>query len=589
MYIEEKLISAIHAFLNDTLNVNISKKEILLLPTKKDYDGDYTFTSFAFAKLLKIKPQELSKNIGEHLKNSCNIVCDYNVVGGFLNIVLKASIWINQLLNFDFNTIPSSNNLIAVVEFPSPNTNKPLHLGHLRNMFLGVSISNILEYVGFKVKRVNLVNDRGIHICKSMVAYQKFGKDETPSSTNLKGDHFVGKYYVKFEQELKKEIKESGDENKSLEETNLMKEAKEMLIKWEKGDKQVKELWKKMNNWVYQGFDETFEKLDIKIDKTYYESETYLLGKEVIKEGLEKKCFYKKGDNSVWIDLQNEGLDNKLLLRSDGTSVYMTQDIGTADKRYKDFKFNKSIYIVGNEQDYHFNVLFKIMKKLGRKFADNMYHLSYGMVDLPSGKMKSREGTVVDADNLVNEMIETAKEHTSKLGKIENFSSEEAYKLYKVIAIGALKYFLLKVDPKKRMLFDPKASIDFHGDTGPFIQYTYARISTLLEKAKEKSITYNSNEIDKNIKLENIEKNIITHMNNFYKNLNEAAKNYSPAQISQYVYNLTKLFNKLYADFKILKEDNSSIRSFRLYLASKVAELIKINLDILGIISPNKM
>ncbi|MCP3659423.1 MAG: arginine--tRNA ligase [Bacteroidetes bacterium] len=588
MYLEKELIASIQLFLDSKFNLKVLESEIKLLSTKKNFKGDLTFASFSLINKLRLKPEDISKILGDHLKENCDFILDYNIVGGFLNLIFKDSYLVNNLLKFDSTKTKSiNNNSIVIIEFPSPNTNKPLHLGHLRNMFLGMSIGNILEYAGYKVKKVNLVNDRGIHICKSMVAYKKFGNNETPDSDKIKGDHFVGKYYVKFDQELKKELSDLNSKN--LEDSKLIKEAKEMLLKWEEGDNDVRKLWVKMNDWVYKGFNETFKKLNIQIDKTYYESDTYLLGKEIIKEGLTKNIFYKKEDGSVWIDLSDVGLDDKLLLRADGTSVYITQDIGTADKRFEDFKFNKSIYIVGNEQDYHFKVLFSIMRKLGRAFANDMYHLSYGMVDLPSGKMKSREGTVVDADNLIDEMINTAKFHTNELGKIDNFSIEEARKLYEQIGIGALKYFLLKIDPKKRMLFDPKASIDFHGDTGPFIQYTYARIFNLLEKAKSLNIDYLNLKENLDIKIEESEREIILHINTFIKNLKEAINNYSPAFICHYVFNLSKLFNKLYGEKNFLKEKNESLKSFRLLLAYKVAELIKINLKLLGIECPNRM
>ncbi len=593
MSIESKIKESIKTAIFDLYDYIYSESQIIINPTRKEFEGSYTFTSFPLTKELKKPPEEISKTLGKYLVENTEIISSFQVVGGFLNLSIKDDIWI-QKLNDIFSIgyeIYSYKNKKTVVEFPGPNTNKPLHLGHLRNMFLGASVSNILEATGHKVYRVNIVNNRGIHICKSMIAYQKYGNEETPKSAELKGDHFVGKYYVKFEKEYKKEVEklisEGVDSKEAEKQVPLMKEVKKMLIKWENQDHETRTLWNKMNNWVYEGFDKTYKDLDITFIKTYYESDTYLLGKNTVEEGLQKGCFYKKNDQSVWVDLEKEGLDNKLILRSDGTSVYMTQDMGTADERYKDFKFDKSIYVVGNEQDYHFKVLFKIMKKLDRSFADQMFHLSYGMVDLPSGKMKSREGTVVDADNIISEMYKTSIKHSQELGKIESLNEKEAENLYKTISLGALRYFLLKVDSKKRMLFDPEASIDFHGDTGPFIQYTHARICSLLKKANQLGIEHSN--IDKNPELEKIEIDIISHLYNYPKYVKEASDNLSPSLIAQYSFELAKLYNKLYADLSIINEKDKSKRICRLIISKVVSKTIKESLKLLAIEAPQKM
>ncbi len=607
--------------------------EIELSPTRKEFDGDYTFVTFPFTKIFKDNPQNIAKKLGAYLMDSCDIVEKYNVVNGFLNITISDNIWIKTLFELDFPPNKINKHLI-LVEFPSPNTNKPLHLGHLRNIFLGDSISNILEYSGNTVKRINLVNDRGIHICKSMLAYKKIGDSINPEKTKIKGDHFVGKYYVKFEQELKKQK----DKYPSLELCPLFIEANEMLQKWEQGDKETIELWKTMNKWVYEGFDATFKKLHIAFDKTYYESQLYLLGKDIVKQGLKNKYLYQKEDSSIWIDLKGQGLDNKLLLRSNGTSVYITQDIGAACQKYKDFKYNKSIYVVGNEQDYHFNVLFKTLEKLKLEYAQGLYNLSYGMVDLPSGKMKSREGTAVDADNIIEEIIDSAKQQTTELGKIDDH--EELDSLSSSIGIGALKYFLLKVDPQKRMLFDPKASIDLKGDTGPFIQYTYARIYTLLTKVGATKVNYGTakltgetradytevgasllkyldtflegdditsflekipnfifNDIDNtNIQLSTLEKDLISYICCFKDTLHLATENLAPSYVAQYVFGLAKLYNKMYAETRIIQYNLSSkdyeglyLQKVRLILSAKIACLIKLCLSLLGIDVPKSM
>ena len=475
-----------------------TKEEVVLQPTKKDFEGNYTYVVFPLVKSFRKNPAEIGNNIGQFVQENNDFVSSFNVVQGFLNIVLTNDVWIGTLNTIltdnSFGTFPT-NGKSVMVEFSSPNTNKPLHLGHLRNDFLGESVASILKAGGYEVAKTCLVNDRGVHICKSMLAYQKFGNGETPESLGLKGDHLAGKYYVEFDKAYKAEIAQLMAEGKTEEEAKknapLMLEAQEMLQKWEKGDAETMALWRKMNDWVFEGFNETYKKIGVSFDKIYYESNTYLLGKDVVEEGLQKGVFFKKDNRSVWIDLKEEGLDEKLVLRSDGTSVYITQDLGTTDLKFKDYHNDKSIWVVGNEQDYHFQVLFAIMKKLGRAYADGCYHLSYGMVDLPSGKMKSREGTVVDADELVAEMIKTASETTRERGKIDDFSREEAEKLFHMLALGALKYFLLKVEPKKRMLFNPAESIDFQGNTGPFIQYTHARICSILRKAELMQVSLN--------------------------------------------------------------------------------------------------
>ena len=595
MNIENYLKKEIEKSIFELFGLKIDNDKVIIIPTKKEFKGNFTFTCFSFSKQLKSSPQNIADKIGGYLKKNCSQVDDYNVISGFLNISISNNVWKNILKNIHHSISPKNNQSSTItIEFPSPNTNKPLHLGHLRNIFLGSSISNILEFLGNKVYRVNLINNRGVHICKSMLAYSLFGNNETPSSSGMKGDHLVGKYYVRFEQELKKQIIELenkfNDKDMAKKEPTIIKQVQEVLVKWENKDKETLNLWNKMNSWVYEGFNETFDKLGIKFDKVYYESDTYLGGKKVVDEGLEKKYFYKKEDSSVWIDLQDKGLDSKLLLRSDGTSVYMTQDIGASDIRYNDFKFDKSIYIVGNEQDYHFKVLFEIMKKLKRKYAEGLFHLSYGMVDLPTGKMKSREGTVVDADNLIELMITTAKEQTEKLGKIENFTKEQSQSLFKTLAMGALKYFILKVDPKKRILFDPKASIDFQGDTGPFIQYTFARISSILKKAMDQSIDIDNNKnLFENINFSETEKNLILHLYTFEKLIIEAGNTFSPSIISHYVFNLSKLYSKFYAEVPILTEPDNEKRKMRLYLSNVVSKFIKLNLNLLGIESPEQM
>ena len=561
--------------------------------TRKDFEGDITIVIFAFLRYLKGNPVEIGTKLGTYLKENVLEVADFNVVKGFLNLVISDAFFIN-----DFNAIykvknfgvlaPKENEKAVMVEYSSPNTNKPLHLGHIRNNLLGYSVAEIIKASGKKVYKTQIINDRGIHICKSMLAWQRFGNGETPESTGLKGDKLVGNYYVAFDKAYKEEITQLIAEGKTEEEAKkqapILIEAQEMLLKWEAGDKEVVDLWKLMNQWVYDGFDATYKELGVDFDKNYYESNTYLLGKDVVADGLKKGVFYKKEDGSVWIDLTEDGLDEKIVLRSDGTAVYMTQDIGTAIERFKDFDLSELVYTVGNEQDYHFKVLFLILDKLGFEWAKNLYHLSYGMVDLPSGKMKSREGTVVDADDLMLEMTNTARNISQELGKLEGYSNEEKESLYKTIGLGALKYYILKVDPKKRILFDPEESVDFAGNTGPFIQYTYARIQSILRKA---NFDYNQEISD--INLDEKEKELIKQIQLFTEIIQNAAQNHSPAIIANYTYDLVKIYNSFYQTVPILGCENEQEKIFRTQLSFKVAEIIKTSFKLLGINVPERM
>ncbi|GFD76676.1 arginine--tRNA ligase [Tenacibaculum sp. KUL113] len=560
--------------------------------TRKDFEGDITVVVFPLLRYKKGNPVQIGEDLGKYLVENINEITSYNVVKGFLNLVVDDSFYVNF-----FNEIASDARYgfvkedktdARMVEYSSPNTNKPLHLGHVRNVLLGYSVAEILKAAGHKVYKTQIINDRGIHICKSMLAWKKFGEGQTPESTGLKGDKLVGNYYVKFDQEYKKEISNlvaSGvSEDDAKKQAPLFVEAQEMLRKWEAGDKEVVALWEMMNGWVYKGFDVTYENIGVNFDKLYYESNTYLLGKDIIEEGLQNGVFFKKEDGSVWCDLTDEGLDEKLVLRSDGTAVYMTQDIGTAIQRSKDFPdVNGMVYTVGNEQDYHFKVLFLILQKLGYSWAKQLFHLSYGMVDLPSGKMKSREGTVVDADDLMNEMTNTAREISQELGKLEGYSTEEKEELYKIIGLGALKYFILKVDPKKRILFDPQASVDFQGNTGPFVQYTYARIQSILRKA---DFDYSSSV---SVELHEKEKELIKQLEQYPEVIQQAASNYSPAVIANYTYDLVKEFNSFYQNVSILGEENQDKKIFRVQLSKKVADTIKSAFKLLGIQVPERM
>ncbi len=560
--------------------------------TRKEFDGDITLVVFSLLSVSKKGAEQTADEIGSYLKENVTEVINFNVVKGFLNLEIAKEFWFNQFLNVynvaDYGLARIDDNAPTyLVEYSSPNTNKPIHLGHLRNNFLGYSIAEIIKASGKKVKKVQVINDRGIHICKSMVAWLEFGNNETPESSGKKGDHLVGEYYIEFDNRYKKEIADlvdSGIERKQAEkEAPILIKAKEMLLKWEAKDVEVRALWKKMNKWVFDGFATTYKRLGVNFDKNYYESDTYLLGKKVVKIGLEKGVFYKKEDGSVWIDLSDEGLDEKIILRSDGTAVYMTQDIGTAIQRYEDFGFSHMAYTVANEQDYHFKVLFLILDKLGYEWAKTCYHLSYGMVDLPSGRMKSREGSVVDADDFIQEMVDTAKSIAKELGKLEVMTEKEANDLYEIVGLGALKYFLLKVDPKKRMLFNPEESIDFNGNTGPFIQYTYARIQSLKRKYKGKVIMPESVEIiDK-------EQEIIKLLMEFPSTIQEAADNYSPALVANYTYDLVKEYNTYYQSTSILTADSNELINFRLGLSVKVGEVIKVAMGLLGVSVPDRM
>ena len=572
--------------LYSTQNLNIQIQK-----TRKEFDGDITLVVFPLLRASKKSPEHTCQEIGNFLKNNVKEVNNFNVVKGFLNLSISSEFWIDQfklaLDNENYGLLDVNKDADTyLVEYCSPNTNKPLHLGHIRNNLLGYSISKILKASGKNIKRVQIINDRGIHICKSMVAWQKFGNGETPENTGIKGDHLVGKYYVEFDKHYKKQISElvlrGKDQKQAEKEAPIFKEAQEMLRKWEAKDAKVISLWKKMNQWVYDGFEETNKRLGVNFDKNYFESDTYLLGKKVVEIGLEKNVFYQKADESVWIDLSKEGLDEKIILRKDGTAVYMTQDIGTAIQRYDDFNFSNMVYTVGNEQDYHFKVLFLILEKLGFSWASNCYHLSYGMVDLPSGKMKSREGNVVDADELMEKMFRISKSISSELGKIDSFSENEADELYETIGLGALKYYILKVDPRKRMMFNPEESIDFNGNTGPFIQYTYARINSLLNKHGKDINSFTS----VNVSVE--EQNIIKKILQLPIIIQEAASSYNPSHIANYVYDLVKSYNSFYQNTTILV-DNYDIKIFRLALSKKTGLVIKTSMNLLGISLPNKM
>lgn len=591
MTIQNTIETAVKSAFKSIYNTDIPTVEFQA--TRKDFEGDITIVVFAFLRFVKGNPVEIGTKIGTFLKENLQEVSDFNVVKGFLNLEISNETFLN-----DFNLIyaddsfglvtPNPSEKSVMVEYSSPNTNKPLHLGHIRNNLLGYSVAEIIAAAGNKVYKTQIINDRGIHICKSMLAWKKFGNGETPESTGLKGDKLVGNYYVKFDQEYKKQIGDivaSGiSEDEAKKQAPLLIEAQEMLRQWEAGDKEVVDLWKVMNQWVYDGFDITYKELGVSFDKNYYESNTYLLGKDVVAKGLESGVFYRKEDSSVWIDLTEDGLDEKIVLRSDGTAVYMTQDIGTAIERFKDYELSALTYTVGNEQDYHFKVLFLILKKLGFDWADNLYHLSYGMVDLPSGKMKSREGTVVDADDLILEMVNTAREISEDLGKLEGYSNEEKEQLYKTIGLGALKYYILKVDPKKRILFDPKESIDFNGNTGPFIQYTYARIQSILRKA-----TFNFNEDIAIKEIHPKEKEVIKQLQLFPEIIQNAAKNHSPALIANYTYDLVKTYNSFYQSVPILGSTNTEEKIFRTRLSKKVGDTIKSAFKLLGIDVPERM
>ncbi len=578
-------------------NHEVDEKQIQLKNTGKDFTGDITLVVFPFLGFSKKKPEETGEEIGNYLRENVKEISGFNTIKGFLNLVIDKKYWIEVLRDMktdpDYGLRkPGSENKTILVEFSSPNTNKPLHLGHIRNNLIGYSLSKIFEANGYKVKKVNIVNDRGIHICKSMLAWQKWGKGITPETAGKKGDKLVGDFYVRFEKEYKKQVQaliENGDDkDKAVRTAPLMKETQEMLLRWEDGDKEVFGLWKRMNGWVYKGFDKTYKALGVSFDKIYYESDTYKTGREIVFRALEKGVLIKKEDGSVWIDLSKEGLGEKILLRSDGTAVYMTQDIGTAYQRYDDYKFFRQIYVVGNEQNYHFQVLVLLLDKIGYKWAKDIYHLSYGMVELPEGKMKSREGKVVDADELMIEMIETARNMSDELGKLDTYSEKQREDIFRIIGLGALKYFILKVDPKKNMTFNPKESIDFNGNTGPFIQYTYARIKSVLRKASEKNIEFQKKS---NTGLDPNEKEIelIKLLDGFPKVVRDAAIQMTPSVIANYCYELTKEFNQFYHDFSILSVDDDKTRIFRLQLSEITGDTIGKCMGLLGIEVPERM
>ncbi len=592
-------ISAALAHLYDH---QVSVDQVELQPTKKEFEGTFTLITFPLARYSKQSPEATGQSIGEYLVAHTDHIVGFNTVKGFLNLVLSENYQLQYFASAhakgDFTQSPlflrKPSEELVVIEYSSPNTNKPLHLGHLRNNFLGNAVARLLAAAGHQVKKVQIINDRGIHICKSMLAWQKFGQGETPESAGIKGDHLVGKYYVAFDKAYKKEIEEllaqGKDEATAEKEAPILQEAQQMLKKWEAKDPEVYALWEKMNGWVYKGFESTYERMGVDFDQLYYESDTYLLGKEKVLEGLKRGVFYTKEDGSVWVDLTDEGLDEKLLLRKDGTSVYMTQDIGTAIKRYEDYPgLNRQIYTVGNEQEYHFKVLFLILKKLGFEWAAACYHLSYGMVDLPTGKMKSREGTVVDADDLMSEMHGTAKKRTEELGKIEGFDKQQAQSLYEQLGLGALKYYLLKVDPKKSMLFNPEESIEFQGNTGPFIQYTHARISAILRKAEQLEINASAYDFTALQGIHEVEKEIIFTLSQYPEKLTLSAEGYSPALMAQYVYDLAKAYNRFYGELSIFNEEDNRLQAFRIALSATVAETIKTGMGLLGIDVPNRM
>lgn len=595
---EQELIANIQTVVKQLYGQEVDASILSLQKTKKEFEGDLTLVVFPLLKISHKKPEETAQEIGNKLKSDCPLVSDFNVIKGFLNLTLADKGFVDTLASIDsdesfgFKKATETSPLI-MVEYSSPNTNKPLHLGHIRNNLLGYSLSKILEANGNKVVKTNIVNDRGIHICKSMLAWQKFGAGATPESTSLKGDHLVGDYYVAFDKAYKVEVKQLMEEKSMLEDdakrqAPLMLEAQEMLRKWEANDADVRNLWKTMNEWVYKGFDETYKRLGVSFDKIYYESETYLVGKDKVAEGLSKGIFVQKEDGSVWADLTADGLDQKLLLRADGTSVYMTQDIGTATLRFGDYKIDKMIYVVGNEQDYHFKVLSLLLDKLGFAWGKSLVHFSYGMVELPEGKMKSREGTVVDADDLMDEMLTTASEISKELGKLEGLSPKEISDITTTIGLGALKYFILKVDPRKNMTFNPKESIDFNGNTGSFIQYTFARICSVLRKADEQSIVLDAN-MSRNLELSEKETSLVQSLSEYPAVIKQAGDEYSPSLIANYIYELVKQYNQFYHDCQIIKEEDFALRNFRLILSRNVAKVVKSGMGLLGISVPEKM
>ena len=605
MTIEQQIINAALAAVKELYGQEVPEKMVQLQKTKKEFEGNLTLVVFPFLKISRKKPDETAREIGEYIKQNCEAIADFNAVGGFLNLVIDKKAWLallsemNQNEKFGEKPVTEASPLV-MIEYSSPNTNKPLHLGHVRNNLLGWSLAQIMEANGNRVVKTNIVNDRGIHICKSMLAWLKFGNGETPETSGKKGDHLIGDYYVAFDKHYRAEVAElkakyvaegmdeEQAEKKAKEESPLIKEAHEMLVKWEQNDPEVRALWKKMNDWVYAGFDETYKALGVGFDKIYYESNTYLVGKKKVEEGLAKGLFFRKDDNSVWADLTDEGLDQKLLLRSDGTSVYMTQDIGTAEMRFNDFPIDKMIYVVGNEQNYHFQVLSILLDRLGFKWGKELVHFSYGMVELPNGKMKSREGTVVDADDLIAAMVADAKQTSEELGKFKDMSEEERNEIARIVGLGALKYFILKVDARKNMLFNPEESIDFNGNTGPFIQYTYARIRSILRKAQAEGISIPAT-LEGTMPLNEKEIELIQKLNEFGAAVEQAGKDYSPSGIANYCYELTKAFNQFYHDYSILGADTEEEKVVRLVLAQNIGKTLKNGMALLGIEVPERM
>lgn len=605
MNIEQKLVASVVGGLKALYGQDIDPAQVQLQKTKKEFEGHLTLVVFPFLRMSKKGPEQTAQEIGAYLLENDPAVAAFNVIKGFLNLTIASSAWIELLNGIHADphygiTAATEASPLVMIEYSSPNTNKPLHLGHVRNNLLGNALANIVAANGNRVVKTNIVNDRGIHICKSMLAWLKYGEGETPESSGKKGDHLIGDYYVAFDKHYKAEVKEltakfqseglNEEEAKAKAEAEspLMKEAREMLVKWEAGDPEVRALWKKMNDWVYAGFDETYRMMGVTFDKIYYESNTYLEGKEKVMEGLEKGFFYRKEDGSVWADLTGEGLDHKLLLRADGTSVYMTQDIGTAKLRFADYPIDKMIYVVGNEQNYHFQVLSILLDKLGFEWGKSLVHFSYGMVELPEGKMKSREGTVVDADDLMEEMIRTAKETSNELGKLDGLTQEEADDIARIVGLGALKYFILKVDARKNMTFNPKESIDFNGNTGPFIQYTYARIRSVLRKAQEAGIAL-PDRLPAGIELSEKEEGLIQMLADFAGIVRQAGEDYSPSIIANYTYDLVKEYNQFYHDFSILREENEAVKVFRLALSANVAKVVRLGMGLLGIEVPERM
>ena len=592
--IQTRITTVFSKVFYDIFGVEVKSAEVNIQKTRPEIKGDFTINVFPFVRFAKKSPEETATTLGEAIKKQIPEINSFNVIKGFLNFCISDTYWLKSFqnatgkINYGFTEV-DKNSKPVLIEYSSPNTNKPLHLGHIRNNLLGYSIAEVLRAAGINAIKVNLVNDRGIHICKSMLAWERWGKGETPVTTKTKGDHFVGEYYVMFDQRFKTEVKNMVDrgtlEENAVKQSVLLKDAQKMLKMWEDGDEYITKLWIKMNEWVCSGFEQTYKRMGVNFDKVYYESDTYLLGKEMVQKGFKDGVLFQKADGSIWADLTDEGLDEKLLLRADGTSVYMTQDLGTANLRYKDFNPQKMLYVVGNEQNYHFSVLRLVLKKLGAEYWDDIMHISYGMVELPAGKMKSREGTVVDADDLMDEMVETARVTTTELGKANELGAEDQARLFEQIGLGALKYFILKVDPKKTMLFNPKESIDFNGNTGPFIQYTHARIRSLMSKSTDKNFDFDINTLVMSEK----EKDLLVMISAFPEIIQTAAAQFSPAVVANYAYSLAKEYNQFYHDHNVLKEENDDVRKFRLQLSSTIGNVIKSSLKVLGIQAPERM